>query len=224
MRFRVTRWFVLLPVLASSTVAFRGVPSAVAAEPECRVAMRWAKANKADLPTSVAGFAALSRPMQRAAYNYMPVVQRRALWREHLDSVRSQLALTKDQRVLVDKAAASLERRITADVASGRDAVEAEGFTTVFLKQQFGDSLATTIFSRLAPLGKEAGANTGGAAPSERAAPYTNCSCSSASNYCFTACQLPEIGDCIWLPSGCGTFLCYPCDGCCGTTYFDCDW
>ena len=39
MRFRVTRWFVLLPVLASSTVAFRGVPSAVAAEPEWSTGM-----------------------------------------------------------------------------------------------------------------------------------------------------------------------------------------
>jgi hypothetical protein len=194
----------LVAFVASVTAANRPV------EPPCVIAKRWVEAHRTDLPTNLTDLSRFDAAHRKAIFVALPQAMRLKLWHEQMAYYEVSPKLTAEQRALVHEIDAILDKY--ADSAHVR---AFDSLYTPRIKKVLGAQLAKQVI-----------ANIGVDTPEQLAAAKADqtfpgdCGCSVASDWCNvlggtnpdSACGGPA---CNSTDGGCGTFLCYDCNGTC---------
>ncbi len=195
---------------AGATVAggllFTGTAPAFAEERRSAAAA-WVTANRDRLPQTYQAIIAYSPDYRRAIHAALPASTRARLWREHVASYRAAHppATSEQQRALAD-----LERYISDDAVFGGDKgdksdarVRADQEMSRQMIAAFGADEAYRVMASLGPDDQ----------PVPARAEY--CSCSDASDFCRVGTHCQYRVSCERIPSGCGAWWDYTCDGHC---------
>lgn len=190
-------------VTIAGGLLFTGAAPAFA-EQRQSAAASWVAANRDKLPQTYQSITAYSLDYRRAIYRALPTPTRAHLWREHIRSYRTaHPPTTEDQkrvlavleRYLVDDTVfetAKSESRVHADQELARQVIAA-----------FGAEEAYQIMASLGPSAQP------GVAREEV------CSCSEESDFCRIGMNCQRRLSCEHIPSSCGAWWDYDCDGHC---------
>ncbi|RYZ17718.1 MAG: hypothetical protein EOO70_01130 [Myxococcaceae bacterium] len=172
---------------------------------ECAEARAWVEANANQLPTVYAEFARYSMTYRKAIFSSLSPEARSELWKQHYKQyLDAHPDLNKAQVEFIQEALAALSPALFT-----KSAAPASGNTVqATLKEKatalFGAEEARRLLATLGP-------------PEQREGSVAdaNCSCSTASDYCYplTFCTLGT--SCTYTAWGCGTNWVYACNGDC---------
>ncbi|WP_372452760.1 bacteriocin fulvocin C-related protein [Pseudonocardia nigra] len=187
-------------VIAGTIVATGQVP-AYASNP----ARAWANSNKAKPPTTYDEFSTYPPDYRREIYQKLQPAKRSEFWTEQLQRYQSSHAnLSALQReILGDALRIASDPAVFDPTTSQNSATEVQSLG-IRAREAFGTSEAANLFATLGP-----------PSPTSKSLAAAGCGCSILDDYCgaFLNCNPSE---CSYSPSGCGTFLQYPCNGDCG--------
>lgn len=189
------RMMVATPLLISM-VGLTSVPK-VNPEPECVTAAKWVAENTDRLPTSLDEFSEYSLTYRKAIYRELSTPERETLWRAHIDQVLSNVALTVDQRLFLQRVKGLLGTHLETGPTPELEQLTAEA------KAVLGMELGALALGTLGP-----------APEREVDALLSECSCSQGSDWCSISMGC-SAADCDFQDWGCGTGWIYGCDGTC---------
>lgn len=156
----------------------------------------------------------MDEPDQRLAFNLLTLDEKVALASQHIDFCLGYFALDPNQKASLTRAKAGLR-----NIYSSTDGSSAEMATLILDINQYFLSLdnktLTVLFDSMAASDGDVQA----IAPVNPNVPRTNCTCSSASNYCSSSSwgiRIPCDTKCTNVTTwGCGTLWGYSCNGRC---------
>jgi hypothetical protein len=136
---------------------------------------------------------------RKLAYSLLNKEEKSVIWRTHISTEMSKVAMTEDQREVAEDAVSFIS---SADFDE-TELVDSKVFKDLQdrVREKFDVPTRIKIFGNLGPMPKTEG-------------PPPNCSCATQSNYCSPN-KFCGSAQCTTTPSGCGTFWLYSCDGQC---------
>jgi len=170
---------------------------------ECERVAAWVSANRAHLPTDLAGLSTYSRSYRQGIFRALPPTVKAELWREQLEAYAADGTLTQAQRKYIANLVPELGELMTERLTKEQTTQYETRILGLFDRR-----LASRVF-----------ANLGTPSPLLESATSSTCGCNQSSAFSCTTITGPDeecaAVTCDSTSWGCGFLWLWSCDGQC---------